>query len=82
MGHTMAIKPNSAAYQLSLDDTLQELLGTRTSRAIEIDDIGAVSTLPEEPAPLGVHEINTIDDSVEIELSAEDVKSLLEGVVE
>lgn len=82
MGHDMAIKPNSAAYELSLDDTLQELLGTRTSRAIEIDDIGAVSTLPEEPASLPVHEINALDDSVEIELSAEDVVSLLAGVVE
>ena len=82
MGHDMAIKPNSAAYELSLDDTLQELLGTRTSRAIEIDDIGAVSTLPEEPASLPVHEINALDDSVEIELSADDVMSLLGGVVE
>lgn len=78
----MAPKPNSAAYELSLDDTLQKLLGTRTSRAIEIDDIGAVSTLPEEPASLPVHEINALDDSVEIELSADDVMSLLEGVVE
>ena len=82
MGHDMALKPNSAAYELSLDDTLQELLGTRTSRAIEIDDIGAVSTLPEEPASLPVHAINALDDSVEIELSADDVTSLLEGVVE
>lgn len=82
MGHDMALKPNSAAYELSLDDTLQELLGTRTSRAIEIDDIGAVSTLPEEPASLPVHEINALDDSVEIELSADDVMSLLDGVVE
>ena len=82
MGHDMALKPNSAAYEISLDDTLQQLLGTRTSRAIEIEDIGAVSTLPEEPASLPLHEINALDDSVEIELSADDVMSLLEGVVE
>lgn len=78
----MALKPNSAAYELSLDDTLQELLGTRPSRAIEIDDIREVSTLP-EPAPcLAPSGIDNLDDSVEIELSAEDVMSLLEGVVE
>ena len=82
MGQDMALKPNSAAYELSLDDTLQELLGTRTSRAIEIEDIGAISTLPEAPASLPVHEISALDDSVEIELSADDVKSLLEGVGE
>lgn len=82
MGHDMAHKPNSAAYELSLDDTLQQLLGTRTSRAIEIEDIGAISTLPEEPASLPVHEISALDDSVEIELSADDVNALLAGVVE
>ena len=78
----MALKPNSAAYELSLDDTLQELLGTRTSRAIEIEDICAVATLPEEPASLPVSEVNAIDDSVEIELSAADVMSMLESVGE
>jgi hypothetical protein len=77
----MALKPNSAAYDLSLDDTLQELLGTRTSRAIEIEDICDVATLPEEAAPLPVSEINALDDSVEIELSADEVMSMLGGAV-
>jgi hypothetical protein len=73
----MALKPNSAAYDLSLDDTLQELLGTRTSRAVEIEDICDVSTLPEEVASLSASEINSLDDSIEIELSAEEVMSML-----
>lgn len=73
----MALKPNSAAYKLSLDDTLQELLGTRTSRAIEIDDICDVPTLPEAAACLTPSEIDNLDDSIEIELSAEEVMSML-----
>ena len=65
------------AYELSLDLTAQELLGLPSpTRLVEIDDIRDVDPLLHGSRSAANME-GTLDGSVEIELSAEDVMALL-----
>jgi len=67
------------AYELSLDLTAQELLGLpSTTRLVEIDDIRDVDPLLHGSANAANTEVANLEESVEIELSAEDVMALLE----
>src|SRR5688572_18195770 len=67
------------AYELSLDLTAQELLGLpSTTRLVEIDDIRDVDPLLHGSLNAANTEVADLEDSVEIELSAEDVMALLE----
>ena len=68
------------AYELSLDLTAQELLGLpSTTRLVEIDDIRDVDPLLHGTLNAANTAAADLEDSVEIELSTDDVLRLLEG---
>jgi hypothetical protein len=68
------------AYELSLDLTAQELLGLpSTTRLVEIDDIRDVDPLLHGTLNAANTEAADLEESVEIELSADDVLRLLDG---
>lgn len=74
----MPLSIDPLAYELSLDLTAQELLGLPASpRLVEIDDIRDVDPLLHGTHNAANTEMADLEDSVEIELSAQDVMALL-----
>jgi hypothetical protein len=68
------------AYELSLDLTAQELLGLPSpTRLVEIDDIRDVDPLLHGGVSAANTDVADSEESVEIELSADDVLRLLDG---
>lgn len=70
---------DSPAYELSLDLTAQELLGLpQSTHLVEIDDIRDVDPLLHDTSAAANMEMTGSDDSVEIELTGEQVLALLD----
>lgn len=77
--YRMPLSIDPLAYELSLDLTAQELLGLPAPpRLVEIDDIRDVDPLLHGAQNAANTEMTDLEDSVEIELSAQDVMALLE----